>query len=279
MALLAKARSRRNPNQKYLQPIHPNAGVTAAYRRKLDRLVTEMNRSVEYWVKAAYRANEPVIAQDDLPASALKAAIRKLTQRWQKSFDEAAQELAEYFAKAASERSDSALKNILKKGGFTVQFRPTKAQRDILQATINENVRLIKSIPAQYMTQVEGSVMRSVQTGRDLETLTKDLQDHYGVTKRRAAFIARDQNNKATAALTRARQIEIGVTEAVWVHSGGGKEPRPTHLRAGRDKQKYDVREGWYDPDADGKGKGRKIYPGELPNCRCVARSVIPGFS
>ena len=149
----------------------------------------------------------------------------------------------------------------------------TPATRDIMQATINQQVSLIKSIPSRYFTQIEGIVMRSVQIGRDLGQLTTDLQDQFGITKRRAAFIARDQNNKATASMNRARQDEIGVTEAIWVHSGGGKHPRPTHLKAGREKTRYDIKEGWLDP-----ALGRHIFPGEEPNCRCVSKSIIPGF-
>lgn len=233
-----------------------------------------MVASVNYWLSASYKANEPNIAQDELPATALKAALRKLSRRWQKRFDEAAPKLADYFAQAVEKRSSTALQNILKEAGFTVEFKMTSAQRDILHATINANVDLIKSIPAQYLNQVQGAVMRSVQTGRDLGTLAKELEEHYGVTKRRAAFIARSQNNMATASMTRARQVELGLTEAIWVHSGGGKHPRPSHAQAGRDKTRYSTSEGWLDPAI-----GKRIFPGELPNCRCVSRAVVKGFS
>lgn len=275
-----KATSRRtklnpeNPNDKVLRPVHPNAGIAAAYRKRLDALIEEMNVSVQHWLTSAYRNNEPEIAQDELPAAALRRAIRKLTARWTRNFDEAAPKLAEYFATAVDKRSAAALKKILKDGGFSVEFKMTPAQRDILQATIQQNVELIKSIPAQYLTQVQGSVMRSVQTGRDLGSLAKELEEHHGVTKRRAATIARSQNNLATAAMTRARQQEVGITEAIWVHSGGGKHPRKTHLQAGREKTRYSTSEGWFDPDV-----GKNIWPGELPNCRCVARPVVKGFS
>jgi uncharacterized protein with gpF-like domain len=117
-------------------------------------------------------------------------------------------------------------------------------------------------------------VMRSVQTGRDLGRLAKDLQKQFGVTKRRAALIARDQNNKATASMTRVRQVQLGITEAIWVHSGAGKHPRPTHVKAGRDSVRYDVSKGWFDPDAK-----QWIWPGILVNCRCVSKPVIKGFS
>jgi len=233
-----------------------------------------MAASVAYWLTASYRANEPEIAQDGLASNELRDAIRKLVKRWQDRFDEGSDRLAEYFSQSVSKRSDAALKKILKDAGFSVEFKMTRAQRDVLNATVNENVALIKSIPAQYLTQVEGIVMRGVSTGRDLAQITKDLQEQHGVTRRRAAFIARDQSNKATASLSRARMVEIGVEEAIWVHSGGGKHPRPSHLKAGRDRVRYDVKEGWLDPAV-----GKHILPGELINCRCIGRAVIKGFS
>lgn len=261
-------------NEKILRPVHPNVGIEVAYRRKLTALIDEMAKSVSYWLEAKYRQNEPEIAQDELSSAALREAIKKLVKRWNDRFDEAAKQLAEHFSKSVSQRSDAALKKILKDGGFAIEFKMTRAQRDVLNATIQENVSLIKSIPQRYLTNVEGIVMRGVQTGRDLAQITTDLQEQHGVTRRRAAFIARDQSNKATASLTRARQIEAGLTEAIWVHSGGGKEPRPSHLKAGRERTRYDVREGWFDPAV-----GKKILPGELPNCRCVSRAVVKGFS
>jgi uncharacterized protein with gpF-like domain len=74
--------------------------------------------------------------------------------------------------------------------------------------------------------------------------------------------------------MNRARQEELGITEAVWLHSHAGKKPRPTHLA--NHGKRYNVAEGWFDPDP----KVRKhIWPGELINCRCVSKSVVKGFS
>jgi hypothetical protein len=144
------------------------------------------------------------MAQDRTPADELSDALRKLARRWQRNFDEAAPELAQYFSRAVAERSSATLKAILKTAGFTVKFKMTPAMRDIMAATVGQQVSLIKWVPSRYFTNIEGMVMRSVQTGRDLEQLIKDLQEHFGVTRRRAAFVARDQNNKATASMTRA---------------------------------------------------------------------------
>lgn len=281
----------------------PNAGLEATYRERLERLVAEMGKSVLYWTKAIYRANEPptaTMAMDgenheidsrvasgnihnlhslgngDLAfdrktaADRITEAFDKLKRRWLKQFDEAAPKLARWFAVAASKRSDATLQRILRDGGFSVKFQMTPAARNIIDAAVAENVSLIKSIPSQYFTQVEGAVMRSVRQGGDLGTLAKELRSQYGVTKRRAALIARDQNFKATADMTKARQVEKGY-KAIWRHSHAGKIPRPTHKA--NDGKTYDPAAGWLDP-----AESKRIWPGTLINCRCFSQTIIPGF-
>ena len=116
--------------------------------------------------------------------------------------------------------------------------------------------------------------MRSVAAGHDIGFVASEIQSRYHLAKKRAAFIARDQSSKITGQLTRARQIEAGITKAKWLHSHAGKAPRPTHVAM--HGQEYDVAEGMYDPD---KRVRRNVYPGELINCRCVSRSVVKGFT
>ena len=263
---------------KTLRGVRPAAALEIEYRRRILALVTQMQASVIREVVATYRARPPevaALAADESPAAALRDAIRRLTRRWLKRFDDGAPRLAAWFAQSAARRSDAALRKILRDAGFTVEFKLTAAQNDVIQGAVAENVALIKSIPQRYMSQVEGFVMRSVQTGRDLGQLTKDLKEHCGVSQRQAELIARDQNNKATAVLTRARQLESGLTQAVWCHSAGGKTPRPSHVTAGRDRQVYDISLGWPDPALGGK----KIFPGQEINCRCFSRPVVKGFS
>lgn len=229
-----------------------------------------MAREVEAEIARVYRSNTPEMAKDASPAMELRRAMRKLRRRWLRRFDDGSQELAEWFAKDAADRSDRALAALLRKAGMSVKFTMTRAVNDANQAAIGENVGLIRSIPEQYLTQVEGHVMRSVQTGRDLGSLTRDLQESFGVTKRRAAFIARDQNNKATAVIVRARQKELGLTKAMWLHSAGGKHPRPEHVAMSG--KMYDVEKGAF-------LEGKWTWPGHEINCRCVSRTVIPGLT
>lgn len=260
-----------------LPGVQPNVGLELAYRRKLEKLIEEMVKSTNYWLGVAYRGNAPEMAADSSPAMALREVMRRLARRWQARFDAASLDLAQYFATAAADRSDRALAAILKEGGFSVKFGSTRAFNDVLQAAIGENVSLIRSISSQYFTQVEGAVMRSVQSGRDLHTLSKGLAERYKITAKRAALIARDQNNKATAVITRERRMELGITQSIWLHSHAGKEPRPTHVAF--NGKTYDEAKGMYDKDANGPGKGAWVHPGELINCRCVSQPLIEGFT
>ena len=255
---------------KTLPALRPSAALQAEYERRLNALIAEMDNSVRYWLTARWRSDTPELATDASPAAALRDELRRLGRRWQRKFDRLAPEMARYFATKASERVDAHLKSSLRKHGMSVEFRLTREQNDVLQAAVAENVALIKSIPQQYLTQVEGIVMRSVQTGRDLRTLHDGLIHQFGVTKRKARQISLDQNNKATATLHRARQIELGF-RAVWLHSAGGKVPRKSHVA--QSGKEYDPKEGWYDPDAK-----EICWPSSLISCRCVSKTVVPRF-
>lgn len=256
--------------EKTLASVRPNVGVEVAYRKKLETLIDEMQASVDWWVKASYKANTPEMAQDASPAKTLQAVIAKLGKRWQGKFDDEAPNIAKWFTTSAQSRSDKGMQNSLKGAGFSVKFTMTRAMNDIVQATIAENVSLIKSISSEYFTDIEGLVMRSVAQGRDVGGLATELTDRYGITRRRAELISRTENNKATSNMTRARQEELGITEALWQHSHGGRHPRKSHQEASG--KRYSVSEGM-------KIDGQFIFPGQLINCRCVSRSLIKGFN
>jgi uncharacterized protein with gpF-like domain len=159
----------------------------------------------------------------------------------------------------------------LKNAGFAVPFKQTDAMRHGYAAVVAENVSLIKSIPTQYLGDVQKQVWKSVQSGHDLATLTKGLQDKYKITFDRAKLIARDQNAKAHAVIEAARRQELGITQAIWVHSGGGKEPRPSHVEAGAKGLVFDLSKGAY---LDGEW----VLPGQAINCRCTSKAIVAGW-
>jgi len=261
------------------RPVHPNAGIEDAYAKKLEGLADAMHRSIMWWVLSAYKQNPPeteasLMAMDDSTAVMLDRVIKRLTRYWRRKYTDAAKELAQYFAQRTSDQTNQTMERILKESGFAVQFKLTPAMNDVLQSTIKQNVALITNMADQHLKEIQGITMRSVQMGGNLKEMSDQLEARYKMTRRRARLIARDQNSKATAAITRVRQTELGIKQAQWLHSHAGVTPRPTHVAM--NNKLYDVAKGMWDKDANGKGKGSFIHPGELINCRCVSKSVIP---
>ncbi len=260
-------RKSKTTTERTLRAIRPNAGIRAWYQKQLDDALAEMHASILYWLKAEYRKTG--IAQDANPATMMRDAMRKLGRRWQKYFDQMADKLAGRFVQRSLAGVDVSLRSAFNDMGMTVEFKMTDSMRTGFQAVIGEQVNLIKSIPEQYLTQVETLVMQSVQRGRDLGTLAQELEHRFGVSKRRAALIARDQNNKATAVLSSIRSRDLGITEGIWRHSHAGKHPRPEHVEA--DGERFDLSKGMF-------LEGEWVLPGEAINCRCTYSPVIPGF-
>ena len=247
-----------------LKPIQPNLGVEAAYRKSLKKLLREMRADVQGLLERHYPKG---IAQDSL-TDGLQAALAALLRYWLARLDKLAPQIAEIFTNQSANHTERAFQTALREAGFTVRFRATAQQQTALQAVLGGNVSLIRSIGQQYLNRVEESVWRSVNAGYDMAQLTRELRKDYGISERRAAFIARDQTNKAKAAIEKARRQELGITEAIWMHSHAGKEPRPSHVAA--NGKRFDVSKGMY---LDGKW----VQPGEEINC-FPGDSVIQHF-
>lgn len=243
-----------------IRPVRPSAALRIAYQRQLERLVDEMHRSTLYWLRATYRDRESEITMDASPAADLAAQLARRAAQWRKMFSEKAPMLAKSFMKGIDWHTANSTQKAVASAltGMSVSVKDTLISNTVLQASVRENVSLIQSIQSEYATDVEGIVMRSITTGRDLAYVTEQLQQRFGVTRRRAQLIATDQNNKATAQMARVRQLGMGIKKARWLHVGGGKNPRHSHVEANGKV---------FDLDKGLKIDGEYIFPGELINC------------
>lgn len=258
-------------------PVWPNEGVMDWYAQQLQHLLGFAQSEIQSNIALDYHRGENTIGfAADAPSrvSLVQRTLDKWAKKWTKTFDDMSIDLAERFATRARNATDTAVKASFAKAGFTVKFKLTRGMRDSYKAVVQTNVELIRSIPGVYLKDVRTAVWTNLTTGGgDMEALRKNIQKVYGVADRRAAFIARDQTNKAKAVFEEARRDELGIEEAEWQHSGAGKEPRPTHLKAGAARTRYKIKEGWFDPAI-----GRCTWPGHEIGCRCTSRSVIPGM-
>lgn len=243
------------------RPIPPNAGIESEYRRRMQGLIKSMSNSFSFWLARAYLEENAKVSSIKI----IEDALAELKNRWFGKFDEAAPKMAASFVAKASKNLDSNMERQLAERNFGIKFELTPEMRAIVHAEIVQNVSLIQSIPSQYFTEVEGLVMRSVAVGGDLKTLSLELAKRYDITIDRAGLIARDQNRKVNAAMSRARQLESGITKAIWIHTAC-RYPRQSHVDfSGKE---YDVAEGAL---IDGK----RIWPGSEINCGCLSKSIM----
>lgn len=251
-----------------LPPIHPNLGIERWYKRELMKIINEIRAEINKTIMENYNYQSSLVAMDGF-SDWLGHAMDYLMDTWNNRLNSLSETISELFVTKSVHNYDNQLKRHLRKAGFTIKLQLTPFAEEALKAYIGENVGLIKSIGVQYLGKVEQAVWASVKGGFDLGTLADELQHAHHITRNRAELIARDQGAKANAVIEMARRKELGITKAIWRHSGGGKEPRPSHVRA--NGTVFDIDKGCYID-------GEFIQPAEKINCRCVSLAVIDGI-
>jgi SPP1 gp7 family putative phage head morphogenesis protein len=256
------------------QPLNPNAAAMLRYQRELETLVREMVATYEREIRKFLR--KPVaseyFAADESVSSQAKILMTELAKRFSNLFGIKAKKLAEGMIDQASVSSAWSLKSSLKDmtGGLTLKTDILTGElRNVLKASIAENVSLIKSIPEQYHKQVEGAVMRSITSAQGGEQLIPFLRKYRGITERRARNIANDQWVKAYSSINRVRMQKLGIRNYEWLHSGGSMHPRRIHVSySGRIFS-------WDNPPLLDRKTGARAHPGEAIFCRCRAIPVL----
>lgn len=252
----------------YLRAVAPNQDIKYYYRRQLKRLIKKMNAETLKAIESGYKRNESLIIGDSKPVNNLTKIINKVKIKYQQLFTLLAGVLADKVISKINKDITQKISKDLKNKGIPIIDSDTQSRsyRTVKQSLIKANVALIKSIPAKYFAEIEQIVMESASRGRDLSYMADELQKRYGVVRRRAELISRDQNDKITSALNIARQKDLGITKNIWVHSHAGKEPRKSHVAA--NGKIFDINVGL-------KIDGEYIFPGQLINCRCFSRPVL----
>jgi SPP1 gp7 family putative phage head morphogenesis protein len=133
---------------------------------------------------------------------------------------------------------------------------------ETVEATVQANVALVRSISSEARTRLEGIVFRGFTARTPVRTIAKEIAQALNMGRARARRIAQDQTAKLSSQLDTARFDQAGITEFEWVHSGK-VHFRPWHRERNgkRFKLRGDIR-----PDD---------MPGIPPFCGCKKRAVL----
>lgn len=287
------------------QPMLPNRGLELEYVRELDALFRPLIRETYSELMAIYRREKWQIALDyadegkhtaamDGISDSIGAALNRLREKFENTIEARAQAIAgkmvNKIADFAAHTFLSRVRKAIPKGieleigkrektgeiltsSIRKQFVPRSA-REATEAAIIENVNLIRSIPPQYLDRVAGAVMRSIQSGGNIDALSKTIQKYGRMSMQRARNIALDQTRKTYMAITIRQFQQIGIRKWKWHHTEGEKHPRPWHLN----RSPNGINGGIFEldkPPVIEPRTGERGFPAQLPFCRCTMSGII----
>lgn len=171
-------------------------------------------------------------------------------------------EIVTKFVAGQAAATDFALKRVFKKAGYLITFEnpvPTAA-------FILENTKLVRNWleAAGVMVSTKFTEPKPTEVTEVKFTEPKPTVSNL---ENRAALISKDQGNKINSFVNKTRQLELGIAQAVWVYEHFAKYPRYDHIDA--EGTVYNVSQGCFI-------SGQYIQPGELINCGCSSRIVLP---
>lgn len=259
------------------KPLIVAGAIGTRYFDALDALIMRMRTEVEREFAALARTadvgDSSAWAMDASVASQARILANTMRDKFAKLFDEIAGPTAQKMVAGVTKDSEQKLGISLKEmsGQLVLKTDIFNDQlRDVLKATVTENVNLIKRVDDKYFDDIIGAVNRSIASGNGLADLQPALKE-YGVKVRNwAKNVSLDQTRKAYNNVNRERMQALGVTQFMWVHSGGSNHPREYH------RDQLDGKIFSFDdlPHLDGPGKGERGIPGQAPFCRCTMRPV-----
>jgi SPP1 gp7 family putative phage head morphogenesis protein len=264
------AKSRGNVQFKGL-PLYVPLSAEKRYEAEIVNLLKAIHIYVIGSIKELYdsSAAEEYFAEDASMSGSAKKMMAKLGDKVSKHIKDGATAISIKMMSSANRDSKVKLSASITElsGGLDVKLPEMPGNmKDIFEATIQQNVGLIKSIGDQYLSQVNGIVMRSITEGS--AGIEEALQKEFAVSKRRARLIAMDQTRKAYNTVNVERSRSLGITKGIWVHTAGSKEPR--HRHKAYNGKEFDLAKG-----APVGNNNEFVQPGQEINCRCTFIPVL----
>ncbi len=267
--------------------MHPNAGYTAQYRREIRKLIKAMREDTRKEILALYEDGKTQDAKLKKKEKTLVETMAVLRKRWYKIFEQNARKMSRWLAEKVMKRTRKDIMKQLKDIGLAIQPNYSDTEKVMINGIVQNGVDLIKTIPQDYLREVQTIVNEAVVRGGDRHTIWENIKDKFDHplvnqrageseadaikrAERRAELIAGDQVQKATQEFALNNAQAYGATKGEWIHVPGEKTSRITHIHF--DGEVFDLNKGLYDDDV-----GEYVLPGQLIYCRCTFQAIFPG--
>lgn len=231
----------------------------ATYRRGKFHLEGPSEQLLASITAASARFAERVAAIDGLLKDFDSAAFAK-SVKVEDLFDRALNETEKDFQKSIR--------------GITVAPKLSAKERRFIADEWRNNMEYwIQTFTEKEITELRDQVSENVAAGNRFEAMTHTIADSYGVTSRKARFLARQETNLLMAKYKETRYASAGVVSYIWqcVNGSPNHPVRPGHLKLNGTKQRFDKPPNTADPGQPAKFNN----PGEDFNCRCYARPIV----
>jgi uncharacterized protein with gpF-like domain len=254
--------------------LSPNAKIASDYSKPQIELIKLMYRETKRELEKLYKTTNFESAMDASVSSQARILINWLLKKWTKRFEEVGKKSTDRMVDRTLKNSAATLSMSLKDASKDFEINTSfynEQINEVIKASTQEAVNLIKTIPQKFLNDVQGQVMRSITTGKGMEDLVPFLTKHYKGDVRKAKLVALDQTRKTYQSVNTSRLKALGVKKFIWIHTGGGSHPRPLHVKMSGNEYSFD------DPPVIGEMYGSEVrgLPGDLPYCRCIYKPIL----
>jgi SPP1 gp7 family putative phage head morphogenesis protein len=168
---------------------------------------------------------------------------------------------------------DRRLKQTFKKGKKekkipTVGFVLTEDQKEIIARDWGENLTLyVKKFSDEEILSLREQVLQNTSQGLRAENLEKIIMQSYGVSQRKAKFLARQETSLLVSKYRETNYTSLGLTRYVWLTSKD-ERVRESH-------RKLNNKIFFFGEPPVINSNGDRRGPGEDYGCRCVAKAIV----
>lgn len=259
---------------KIAAPVKSLRGQERAYQKELNKLGKALISSIREDVLAFLKVNQESYVIDGIGAN-LNVIFAKLNREFTgvitASFAEStANQMVSKTARSNKNKFDRVVNKAT--GVNLGSIIATEGLEDFMELSISKNVSLIKSLPEQYLSQVETIVNNGVVSGARFSTIAKEITAKTGSVNSKLAnrikTIARNEIQTINSQLTLRRSEQLGIKKGIYRTS---EDERVRDCHAELNGVEYEIKKG-----AWSKSCSKFIQPGITDiNCRCSYSPII----